>query len=174
MSLLDKFLTHPVLMQLRRNHALEHAVLNILHPKNPKRLLAGYSDPRGLWIFGDVSTDELSAALEEAQIRLRAGESELAISPNCGTNFVASGVASGAIAWLLTATAGSGFRRKLERLPLVVAMSTLLLILTRPLGPLLQTRLTTCADLGNLEVSEIRLYPNAERTTHLIKTADRR
>jgi hypothetical protein len=167
-------MTNPLLSAfslLRRNHALEHATLNILHEKDAKRLLAGYSNPFGFWIFGDLSTDELTAAVADAEKRLRAGESALAISPNCGTNFAATGIVAGSAAWIATATAGSGFRRKLDRLPLVLLLTTFLLIFTRPLGPFLQARLTTLADLENLKVTAVTRYPDRKPVTHQVRTS---
>src|SRR5512136_2980603 len=115
MTILD----NPVISSIRRNHGLEHATINILSLKFPRRPLAGYSFPGGFVLFGDVATVDVREAVTEALSRLSNGERHLAIHPNCGTNFLASGFVSGGLAWLGMAGAKNG-REKVERLPLVI------------------------------------------------------
>lgn len=105
--------------------------------------------------MGDVSLDDVYAAVESARERLRAGERELAVHPNCGTNFVVSGILAGAGSVLALFGVGRRARDWLERMPLVATMATLALILAQPLGLLIQSHLTTSADLGNMQVVEI-------------------
>ena len=140
---------------VRRNHALEHATLQVLARTNPFLRLAGYSNVGGFWVVGDISTDMLAVAVQEALARLRAGEIGLAIHPNCGTNFVASGFLAGVAAWVGMLGTGSGFRRKAERLPIVISLVTLTMILANPIGPLLQAKITTEPNIGALEVVRI-------------------
>ena len=64
--------------RVRRNHALEHATLQVLARSNPHGRLAGYSAWNGFWVLGAVSTDALASAVEEALRRLRGGEVSLA------------------------------------------------------------------------------------------------
>ena len=141
--------------RIRRNHALEHATLTVLSKTNPFARMAGYSDMNGFWLVGDVSTDGLAAAVEEAQTRLRAGEVGLAIHPNCGTNLVTTGFLAGIAAWLSMLGSGSGVRRKLDRLPLVMTVVTLVVFFSAPLGPYLQANYTTQPQIGNLQVIRI-------------------
>jgi hypothetical protein len=126
--------------------------------------LAGYSNMGGFWIVGEISTDMLVVAVQEALARLRAGEIGLAIHPNCGTNFVASGFLAGLAGWLSMLGAGSGFRRKVERLPIVIGLVTLTIILANPLGPLLQAKITTQPNIGALEVVRIERALRYERS----------
>ena len=140
---------------VRRNHALEHATLQVLARTNPFLKLAGYSNVGGFWVVGEISTDMLAVAVQEALARLRAGEIGLAIHPNCGTNFVASGFLAGVAAWIGMLGTGSGFRRKAERLPIVISLVTLTMILANPIGPLLQAKITTEPNIGALEVVRI-------------------
>ncbi len=140
---------------IRRNHAIEHATLQVLAEKNPRLQLAGYSDAGGFWILGKVDLDDLQEATYHAQQRLNHGETRLAIHPNCGTNFAASGMVAALVAWIGMLGAGSSSRNRWERLPLIAALVTLSLILTRPLGPWLQARATTDARLNGLHVVQI-------------------
>lgn len=155
MELLDIFLNLPAVSRVRRNHGLEHATLHILAEQYPHTHLAGHSDVAGFWVLGDVSTEAVADAVELALKRLRSGENELAIHPNCGTNFVAAGAAAGLAAWLVMLPGGQKLRDKLERLPMVVALATLAIIVAQPFGLLLQARVTTSGKPGDLQVTQI-------------------
>jgi len=144
----------PTIARIRRNHGLEHATLHLLSQHHPKRSLAGHSDAGGFWILGDVSIDELQEAIEAALDRLRKGERQLAVHPNCGTNFVTAGILAGLAAGVAM-FGGRSFRDKVERLPLAIALATVALIIGQPLGSLLQERVTTSGEPGNLYVVEI-------------------
>src|SRR6266508_5089667 len=85
-----KILEFPTYLATRRNHALEHATIHMLARKYADKNLAGHSNPTGFFLFGDMSTEDIRIAVNEAMTRLRAGESELAIHPGCGTNLAAS------------------------------------------------------------------------------------
>jgi len=155
---------------VRRNHALEHATLQVLARTDPFLRLAGYSNLGGFWIVGELSTDTLATAVQEAVARLRAGEIGLAIHPNCGTNFVATGFLAGIAGWLGMLGASSGFRRKLERLPVIIGLVTLAIILANPLGPLLQAKVTTQPDIGSLEVVRIERGMRQQVPIHRVVT----
>jgi hypothetical protein len=155
MSTTTEILSWRPIDRIRRNHALEHATMQVLSKSNPFARMAGYSDMNGFWLIGDVSTDALTAAVEEAQERLRGGETSLAIHPNCGTNLVTTGFLAGIAAWLSMLGSGNGVRRKLERLPLIMSVVTLVVFLSAPLGPFLQANVTTQPQIGNLQVTRI-------------------
>jgi len=140
---------------VRRNHALEHATLQVLAEKYPGRHFAGYSTFNSFWVIGNVDIEELQRAIAEALARLLGGERRLAVHPNCGTNFAFAGLAAGVAAWLAMLGSGNSLRRKLDRLPLVTSLVTLALILTYPLGARIQERITTDADLGDLHMVQI-------------------
>src|SRR5260370_8683662 len=74
--------------RIRQNHALEHATITILSGYVPDLRISARSSSRGFIIFGDVDLGQLRRALNEALYRLQAGESQLAVHPNCGTNLV--------------------------------------------------------------------------------------
>lgn len=155
----------------RRNHALEHATMQILSAKNPRLRMAGYSTPQGFWLLGSLEIEALQEAVEEAQRRLRAGERSLAVHPHCGTNFAISGLVGGVTAWLVML--GNGSRRsKLDRLPLLVTLVTMSLMLTAPLGPKVQERFTTDAELRDLHVVQIRRFVRNGMPAHFVSTRD--
>jgi hypothetical protein len=170
MEYINRALNFPLISRIRRNHALEHATLQILAKKHPKISVAGYSDTRGFLIVGSVSTDHLREAVSEALRRLQAGEDDLAIHPNCGTNFAATGVVTGTLAWLAMVGAHGNFRKRLERWPVVVMLVTIGMIVAQPLGPLLQAEFTTDADIGELQVTEITRFEREGTPLHRVKT----
>ncbi|MGH2509076.1 MAG: DUF6391 domain-containing protein, partial [Ktedonobacteraceae bacterium] len=74
--------------RVRQNHALEHATITIFSTLVPNLRVSARSTSRGFTVFGDVDLSQLRRALDEALHRLQAGEADLAIHPNCGTNLV--------------------------------------------------------------------------------------
>ncbi|MCC6146263.1 MAG: hypothetical protein IT308_01715 [Anaerolineaceae bacterium] len=156
--------------QTRRNHALEHATLQLIAKKTPGCRLAGYSGPYGFFVVGNISTPTLQEALEEALARLKAGEAQLAIHPNCGTNFVTAGLLAGVAAWLAMLGVGKSWRQKLERIPLVVVFSTLALMFSPPLGMRIQKDITTLAQLDNLQVVGIDRLHEGSPVVHRVRT----
>lgn len=159
MTLLDL----PLILETRRNHALEHATLHMLARQYPKRPLAGHSNPTGYFILGDVLTEDLSTAAIQALMGLRSGERKLAIHAGCGTNIAVTTLLSASLAWLPLRGARSTFWR-LFLLPVALALAVVGWALSRPLGPWLQAHVTTEADLGDLEVVDvIKVRPGLHR-----------
>lgn len=154
-ALFQSMMNIPVLSRIRRNHGLEHASLHLLSERYPKLNMAGHSDSAGFWLLGDIPREDVEAAVGEALSRMRAGEYNLAVHQNCGTNFVTAGTLAGLAAGVAMFGAGRRTRDKLERLPLAISMATLALIFGRPLGTLVQERVTTCGEPGDLEVVKI-------------------
>lgn len=155
---------------VRRNHALEHATLHILGRKYKDRGLGGYSDQRGFWIVGEVDTEDLQNAVDEGLERLRNGESQLAVHPNCGTNYALPGMVAGSLAWLSMVNNPDSFRKKLDRLPWIITLVTMALILVQPLGPVFQQRFTTSADPGSMSVYEITRFLRNGINMHRVTT----
>ncbi len=144
--------------RVRQNHALEHATITILSGYVPDLRVSARSTSRGFTIFGDVDLGQLRRALDEALRRLQAGEAELAIHPNCGTNLVVgmSFVTVGAIL-ALTAT------RARTRVASAALSTGAGIAAARPLGQLVQKYITTLPDLRGVRVTEIyrrRLFNN--------------
>jgi hypothetical protein len=156
--------------RIRRNHGLEHAALQILAKQQPSHRLAGYSDSGGFWVVGNVPTEALHTAVNEALVRMEGGEHDLAIHPNCGTNFVAAGVLAGTAAWLATLNAESDWRKRAERWPTLISLVTVVLILAQPLGPLLQERVTTDGRPRGMRVAGIVRQSQGEIPVHRVLT----
>lgn len=156
--------------RVRRNHALEHATLRVLAETRGNTALSGYSDLGGFWIMGEVDTGQLREAADMAMARLRAGEADLAIHPQCGTNYVVAGMLAGTAAWLGLLGTGGNLGRRVKRWPRVVSLATMALIMGRPLGPLAQKYVTTDAKIGDLEVVEITRYQRDRSVVHRVHT----
>jgi hypothetical protein len=143
----------PYILETRRNHALEHATLHMLvrtHPGN----MAGHSNPTGFFLFGNFSTLAVWEASTEALERLRKGESGLAIHAGCGTNMATTTLLAGTLAWSVLRLAKSNLTRVLL-LPIAVIFAVIGVLISRPLGPILQQHITTEADIGNLQIIDI-------------------
>ena len=144
----------PVILATRRNHGLEHATIHILSARFPGKSLAGHSNPGGFFILGDVPTEAVRAAVAEALTRMRNGESKLAVHPGCGTNYIVAGALAGTFAWL-GMTGAKSSRQRLERLPLIILLSALGFMISQPLGPAIQQRITTAGDPGSLSIVDV-------------------
>lgn len=136
--------------RIRQNHALEHATITILSGYIPNLRLSARSNSQGFTIFGDVDLGQLRRALDEALRRLQAGEAQLAIHPNCGTNLVV-GFSLGALGTLLGMTSS----RTSTRVASAAASSFAGVMAARPLGEYVQKHFTTLPDLRGVRVTEI-------------------
>jgi len=158
------------LLRIRQNHGLEHATLNLLSHRFPGRPMAGHSDLNGFRIVGDVPLEEMQSIVHEAWLRLSNGEHQLAVHPSCGTNYVVGGILAGSIAAFSMIGGGRRLRDKLERLPLTITLATIALILSQPLGLLVQERVTTSGNLGPVKVVEISSRNRGKMKVHRIIT----
>jgi hypothetical protein len=118
------------------------------------KTLAGHSNPTSFYLFGEMTTQDVRDAVNEAMTRLRAGEKELAIHPGCGTNLATSMVLPATLA-LFPFQGSRSSRGRLLLLPIAVVFGILGFFLSKPLGPWLQRNVTTQADLGDMRVTEI-------------------
>lgn len=143
----------PIVRQVRRNHALEHATAHMLARRVPNLRLSGRASDDGFVLVCDVPEETMEAAVREGLERLRAGESRWAVHPNCGTNLVTlAAMTTGA------GVIGLGGKRRLTSDS--VSFTMLLMIpaamIARPLGMSLQKHITTKGDPGDLEVVSVK------------------
>lgn len=161
-------LTYPPIDRIRRNHGLEHATIHVLTARR-KQNMAGYSDANGFTLVGELETDQVESAVAEALRRMRQGEADLAVHPNCGTNFVTAGMFGGLAAFVSFLGART-FRDKLERLPLAFVMVTAAIIFAQPVGLRVQTQITTSGRMGTMEVVAIKKVAVSPIVMHRIET----
>jgi len=145
----------PLILETRKNHALEHATLHILARKYKNQSMAGHSNPTGFFLLGDVPTDDVIACANEARARLNAGESGLAVHEGCGTNLATNIALASTFAWMPLRGRKSTLGR-LALIPFALLFAALGFSLARQLGPSLQRHVTTEARLGNMQVAEVR------------------
>ena len=161
----------PRFARIRRNHALEHATIHVLSGRFPNKSFIGRSDPKGFFLYGDITRDEVRAAADEALARLRRGDAHLAIHPNCGTNLVTSGLLAGSASFFaLIGIGNKNWRQRLERLPMAITLTMISLIIAQPLGKAVQKHVTTDGDPGQLEIIDVREMHGVHGTTHRVLT----
>jgi hypothetical protein len=136
--------------RVRQNHALEHATITILSGMMPSLSVSARSNADGFVIFGNVDLGLLRRAIDEALKRLQAGEAELALHPNCGTNIVV-----GVSLLTLGTLCGLASNQLRTRVATAAASSLAGLVAARPVGQYVQRHLTTWPDLTGVRVTEI-------------------
>jgi hypothetical protein len=160
-----------LISRTRRNHGLEHASIHVLSDKFPNRFSAqGNSTHRGFYlnIYGNLTEADVEEAVREAHRRMKKGEHQLAVHPNCGTVLLTTATMA-----TLASQVAFGFEMKrrnsdkmtpavlLNALPSAVLAATVALIASRPLGLFLQEKYTTEGDLGDMEIANVeRISPS--------------
>jgi hypothetical protein len=158
-----------ILANVRRNHALEHATIAILLGKvGPNTRLVGRATGDGFYIYGKVPADKIRESATEALARLKGGESQLAVSPLCGTNLAVAGVLAG-----LASLVALGNRSRWERLPNVLMAAVVAVVGAQPLGRVVQRYVTTSADVQGLEIVDVTATVRGLAPLHKVKTAYR-
>jgi hypothetical protein len=157
----------PLVARVRRNHALEHATIHVLTEKHRSLSVVGRSTPSGFYLYGNLTTEMVIEAAQEALARLRAGEHHLAIHPKCGTNLVTAGSMAGLATF---AVLGGSKKRRIDLLPSALLAATAALLLAQPIGPLLQARVTTLANLGDLTIKGVRREERRNLVVHFVET----
>ena len=149
----------------RRNHALEHASINVLSEKHKGFSAQGNSSPGGfnLNIYGDISDEEVYDAVEDAFRRLKAGESRLGLHPTCGTVLLTTAAlaaltsqASFALEAMRQRRPKLGVTGVIAALPLATLAVLISLIVGRPLGMAIQKSYTVDSDLRSLRIKSIQ------------------
>ncbi len=135
---------------VKQNHALEHATIVLLSRKFPDVRLAGISFAAGFFVFGDLPTEAILPAAQEALNLLRTTSPELAIHERCGTNLAVSGLLTG-----LAAMTVARMRRPYNTANNVILASTAALILARPLGLTVQRYVTTQTPNASMTIEKV-------------------
>lgn len=138
--------------QLRKNHALEHATINVLEGYYRKKgWLSGYAKEDGFYILGPVDIDILEKAVREALMRLKAGEKNLAVHPSCGTGRAVGSFVSGIILISIMLVG------KVINIGTILIAALLSAYLGPVLGEIAQSLFTTLPNVKDLVVYEIVL-----------------
>jgi hypothetical protein len=158
-----------IITAIRQNHALEHATVSeLVRRLGPNISLVGRATASGFYIYGDLPTHAIEEAAKEGLRRMQRGESELAISPLCGTNIVVAGILTG-----LTTALSLGRKNRLRRLPRAMMAAMLSILAARPLGQLAQKHITTSSSLSNVVITGVKRMERGRRVYHKIETARR-
>ncbi len=142
----------PLIDDVRRNHAIEHATVTLLLERGVSAPMGGYSIPQGFIVWSRAPWQDVSLSAQNALDLLKAGNPDLAISPYCGTNIVTYALV-GALAARIFSGRKKGFWAALRG---GVAALVAAALLGRPLGRLLQRHFTTLPDVAEVEFTEVR------------------
>jgi hypothetical protein len=150
---------------VRENHALEHATIVLLSKRFPETRFSGVSFASGFFVFGDVPTEALHPAAERALERLRGGEPEMAIHERCGTNLAVAGMLTG-----LSAMTVARMRKPFNTFNNVILASTAALVLSRPLGLLVQRHITTRTPGATMRITGVKRLTFMGSPAHFVRT----
>jgi len=132
---------------IRRNHAIEHATINVLEQIAGYRLnISGLSREDGFYIAGIQNPEMVEQAAIRALSLLKMGECDLAIHRRCGTDVAIANFVS-AIFFLILLFTTSMF----SILNIVIALLASNL-LSPYLGEYIQRHFTTSCDVKNMEI----------------------
>jgi len=146
-------LEYPLIRQTRRNHGLEHATIHLLNQRIEGLRIAGRSTNNGFVLIGDVPTEAVEQSTREALARMREGEHDLAVHPNCGTNLVTTGTVTALVGLI---GFGRNKRPSLNHFSWMVTWMSLAALVSQPLGANLQRYITTKGDPGDLEIIDVK------------------
>lgn len=152
----------PGIRQLRRHHAIEHATIAVLFKQRGQIVgVLGRSDFTGFHLFGPFAPEEVEPAVTEAIVRLRNGESHLAITPFCGTNIALTGIMAGSAALI---AAG---RSRREGWPRALTAAMIATLAAPHLGRPVQQHITTDANIGDATLAGIHGFDTRPFGRHL-------
>ncbi len=135
----------------RRNHAIEHATVNVLEERYGTVALDGYSTSEGFRIRGPIDPAMLLDAAREGLLRLQRGDRALAVHVRCATTLTASHLVMSSllIASLVVAEVASIFN---------IALSLLIAVALAPkLSRWLQRWIITSMDVKGMSIGAIEL-----------------
>jgi hypothetical protein len=144
-----------LIMNTRRNHALEHATVQVLIQKRgPNFHVVGRASQNGFFLYGDLTSEDVKEAAHDALNRLQSGQAYWAVTSHCGTNLMTAGVLASLAS---AAVVGSGKRKNLQGAMIAgIAAVTL----AQPAGQWIQKHITTSPDLIGTEIVSIETKPN--------------
>jgi hypothetical protein len=150
---------------VKQNHALEHATIVLLSRKYPEVRFAGISFAAGFFVFGDVPTEAILPAAQEALTLLRTTSPELAIHERCGTNLAVTAMVTG-----ISAMTVARMRRPFGSVNNVILATMAAMIASRPLGLTVQRYITTQTPNQSMTISDVRRMMVFGAPAHFVST----
>ncbi|MGM0472482.1 MAG: DUF6391 domain-containing protein [Bacillota bacterium] len=135
---------------LRRNHALEHATINVLEESYTGQQLSGLAKENGFIIYGNLDPAIVKQAAKQGLTRLQNGEQELVVHDRCGSSLIVGNILAAIIFLALLLQTGN--------LTIIYVLVALLLSrLLRPIvGRYVQLLFTTSAEVEGIVIKGIR------------------
>ncbi len=131
---------------LRRNHALEHAAVNILEKEYGYSNLSGYATENGFYIMGVDNISNVLQAAEKGRQLMSRGEDNLAVHKNCGTSQLMINFSSAIIFLFLLFVTG-----QFSIFYIIIAL-LLAHLVSSLLGRKVQKRFTTSSDVDQMQI----------------------
>jgi hypothetical protein len=150
---------------VRENHALEHATIVLLSKRYPDTRFSGISFARGFFVFGDVPTEAVRPATDQALALLRGAHPEMAIHERCGTNLAVAGILTS-----FSAMSVARLRRPYNTFNNVMMATTAAMIAARPLGLLVQRYVTTRTPTSNMRIAKVTRLALFGSPAHFVTT----
>lgn len=140
-------------LAVRRNHAIEHATVNVLEERYGSQLVDGCATTEGFRIRAAIDPALLLDAAREGLLRLQRGDRALAIHGRCTTALLLSylTVSSSLISLLATTNTVSP-----QNLALVLVLTV---AATPKISRLVQRFLTTSLDVKGMTIGAVELVP---------------
>ncbi|MCC6906113.1 MAG: hypothetical protein IT326_09745 [Anaerolineae bacterium] len=171
LTALQPVLNIPYVRRVRRNHGLEHATIHLLAARYPGLRIVGRSDARGFILIGDLPTEQVEEQVNRALARMRNGEHQLAIHPNCGTNLVTIALIGAILTFtLMLGSEREPFFTRLSRIPLIALGIMGAVIFGQPLGMRLQQHVSTLGNPADLEIRSITRRRHGRLILHRVET----
>ena len=138
---------------LKRNHALEHATINVIEETYGPQPLAGAATAGGFVLRGVTSPHLIEVAAQRGLYRLKQGERRLAVHGRCGTSIGMANLLTSTAAVIALFVAGRG-----NWLAVLMAVSAAHLV-----GPYVgrwaQAVITTSSRVEKLEIIAVEVTP---------------
>ncbi len=137
--------------RLRRNHALEHATINVIEEQFGPQQMGGIAHSDGFTIRSAVPPQIIENAARIGLNRMSRGDKDLAIHRRCGTSIAVANLLSSVL--FLFIILGTG--------RFSLGLILLAIIGANMLGPLVgdyvQRYITTSTDVQNMEIVEVEM-----------------
>ncbi|MEA3310190.1 MAG: DUF6391 domain-containing protein [Chloroflexota bacterium] len=157
--------------RIRRNHALEHATINLLSHNQGASQTVGISGPRGFTLYTNLTLEEVYPAVQQALAALQNGQAALAIHPNCGTNLLTTALLTTVATMLGLHGKRKQRSERVENFLQLVLLNALILILSRPVGFWVQENLTVDSHVQDVKIAAILSHQQGNLQRIEVQTA---